>query len=428
MMSLLSRLHRSRREAHTLLGPSMNTQLDTISAADWQRPSTDEASGAMDDARAILDRVRAEGDSAITEYSERFDGAPPEAITLQPFEAYDLAPEASGAIRLAHERITRFAEMQRENYQDREFTDGTGTYGQRISPVTSVGAYIPGGRHPLVSTALMTLVPARVAGVHTRVAVSPSDDPAILAACSLAGATSFVRLGGAQAVGALAYGSGWTPKVDMIVGPGNAWVAAAKTLVQGVVGIDTVAGPSEVLVIAGPDANAEWLAWDLIAQAEHDPLAFSVLATWSEDLLARVRQRLSEIPEASGAIARGGIQLVLADDEAGAIAFSDRMGPEHLHVHSDTLTPEAFTSYGSLFLGAESTVALGDYVSGPNHTLPTGGYAAVKGGLSVGDFLRVLTWQRVTASGVRAIGPAAVALAEVEGLTGHAESVRQRLR
>ncbi|OZC04591.1 histidinol dehydrogenase [Rubricoccus marinus] len=397
-------------------------------AAEWRRPSTDEASGAMDDARAILDRVKVEGDIAITEYSQRFDGAAPEAIDLQPFESYDLPPEASGAIRLAHDRITRFAEMQRETYQNREFTDETGTYGQRIQPVASVGAYIPGGRHPLVSTALMTLVPARVAGVETRVAVSPSDDPAILAACSLAGATRFVRMGGAQAVGALAYGSGWAPKVDMIVGPGNAWVAAAKTLVQGVVGIDTVAGPSEVLVIAGPEADPTWLAWDLIAQAEHDPLAFSVLVSWSEELLDRVRQRLAGLPEASGAVARGGIQLVLAEDEADAIAFSDRMGPEHLHVHSDTLTPEAFTSYGSLFLGAESAVALGDYVSGPNHTLPTGGYAAVKGGLSVGDFLRVLTWQRVTPSGLGIIGPAAAALADAEGLTGHAESVCQRLQ
>ncbi|MEL6616109.1 MAG: histidinol dehydrogenase, partial [Bacteroidota bacterium] len=293
--------------------------------------------------------------------------------------------------------------------------------------VASVGAYVPGGRHPLVSTALMTLVPARVAGVETRIAVSPSDDPAILAACSLAGATQFVRLGGAQAVAALAYGSAWTPKVDMIVGPGNAWVAAAKTLVQGTVGIDTVAGPSEVLVIAGPDANPTWLAWDLIAQAEHDPLAFSVLASWDRALLEHVRDRLTEIPEATGAVARGGIQLVLAEDQASTLTFSDRMGPEHLHVHSDTLAPEDFRSYGSLFLGAESTVALGDYVSGPNHTLPTGGYAAVKGGLSVLDFLRVLTWQRVTASGVRVIGPAAVALAEAEGLSGHAESVRQRL-
>lgn len=405
----------------------MTSALPPIPAADWVRPATDEASGAMDDARAILDRIRAEGDDAIAAYSEQFDGFAPVVIDLQPFESYGLSPEASGAIRLAHDRITRFAEMQRESVQDRQFTDETGTYGQRIQPVASVGAYVPGGRHPLVSTALMTLVPARVAGVETRIAVSPSDDPAILAACSLAGATQFVKLGGAQAVGSLAYGSGWTPRVGMIVGPGNAWVAAAKTLVQGVVGIDTVAGPSEVLVIAGPEADPTWLAWDLIAQAEHDPLAFSVLASWSENLLDRVRETLTDIPEAAGAIARGGIQLVLADDEAGAIAFSDRMGPEHLHVYSDALSPEAFGSYGSLFLGAESAVALGDYVSGPNHTLPTGGYAAVKGGLSVLDFLRVLTWQRVSASGVREIGPAAVALAEAEGLTGHAESVRQRL-
>ena len=295
-------------------------------------------------------------------------------------------------------------------------------------PVASVGAYVPGGRHPLVSTALMTLVPARVAGVETRVAVSPSDHPAVLAACSLAGATAFVRMGGAQAIGALAYGSRWAPAVDMIVGPGNAWVNAAKSLVQGTVGIDTLAGPSEVLVLAGPDADAEWLAWDLLAQAEHDPLAFSVLASWSGDLLDRVRQRLLQISEAAGVIERGGIQLVLADDEAGAVAFSNRMGPEHLHVHADAIAPEALTSYGSLFLGAESTVALGDYVSGPNHTLPTSGYAAVKGGLSVGDFLRVLTWQRVTPEGLDVLGPAAVRLAEVEGLTAHAESVRVRMR
>ena len=402
--------------------------LPTIPASRWRRPSADAASGALEDARAILASVRERGDDAIEEHSQRLDGFAPEALELRPFDAYGLDDATSGAIRLAHDRITRFAEMQRETYRDREFTDETGTYGQRIEPVASVGAYVPGGRHPLVSTALMTLVPARVAGVPVRVAVSPSDHPAVLAACSLAGATAFVRMGGAQAIGALAYGSAWAPAVDMLVGPGNAWVNAAKSLVQGTVGIDTLAGPSEVLVLAGPDADAEWLAWDLLAQAEHDPLAFSVLASWSAALLDRVRQRLAEIPEASGPIARGGIQLVLTDDASGAVAFSNRMGPEHLHVHTDAIAPEALTSYGSLFLGAESTVALGDYVSGPNHTLPTSGYASVKGGLSVGDFLRVLTWQRVTPEGLDVLGPAAVALAEVEGLRAHAESVRVRMR
>ena len=395
--------------------------------ADWRRPLTDAASGAMDDARAILRAIRERGDAAVREYSLRFDGFAPARIDLRPFEDYDLAPETSRAIRLAHDRITRFAALQRETHADREFTDETGTYGQRIVPVRSVAAYVPGGRHPLVSTALMTLVPARVAGVETRVAVSPSDHPAVLAACSLAGATAFVRLGGAQAVGALAYGSAWHPAVDMIVGPGNAWVNAAKALVQGTVGIDTLAGPSEVLVIAGPNADANLLAWDLLAQAEHDPLAFSVLASWDRAVLEAVADRLVSLPEASGVLARGGIQLVLAAGPEEAVAFSNAMGPEHLHVHDLSLAPEAFTSYGSLFLGPESAVALGDYVSGPNHTLPTSGYARVKGGLSVGDFLRVLTWQRVSREGLAALGPAAAHLADVEGLAAHAESVRQRL-
>ena len=402
--------------------------LPIVPAADWERPAAGASEAAERDARAILADIRERGDAAVAAHSERLDGFAPEAIELAPFDDYGLDAELAGAIRLAHRRIERFAEMQRESYADRRFTDETGTYGQRVVPVGSVGAYVPGGRHPLVSTALMTLVPAAVAEVPVRVAVSPSRHPAVLAACSLAGATRFVHLGGAQAVGALAYGSRWTPAVDLVVGPGNAWVAAAKSLVQGTVGIDTVAGPSEVLVIAGPDADAEWLAWDLVAQAEHDPLAFSVLVSWDRPLLDAVAARLAAMPEAAEPAARGGLQLVLADGVDGAVALSNRMGPEHLHVHSESVPAASLTSYGSLFLGAESAVALGDYVSGPNHTLPTGGYARVKGGLSVGDFLRVLTWQRVTPQGLARLGPAAAALADAEGLAGHAESVRARLR
>ena len=400
--------------------------LPILTTADWRRPLTEAAGSALDDARAILDRVRGDDDALAAE-SERLDGFAPEVVELRPFEDYDLAPETSDAIRLAHKRVRRFAEMQRASYQDTEFEDETGRFGQRIVPVASVGAYVPGGRHPLVSSALMTLTPAEVAGVPVRVAVSPSDHPAVLAACSLAGATSFVRLGGAQAVGALAYGSGLHPAVDLIVGPGNAWVNAAKSLVQGTVGIDTLAGPSEVLVIADADADPEWLTWDLVAQAEHDPLAFSVLVSWDRATLDVVSAHLGDLPEAAEVIERGGIQLVLAQDPTDAVAFSDRMAPEHLHVHSDAIAPTDLTSYGSLFVGPESAVALGDYISGPNHTLPTGGYARVTGGLSVGAFLRVLTWQEVTPDGLRRIGPAAAHLADVEGLTAHARSVRVRL-
>ncbi|MEM1055901.1 MAG: histidinol dehydrogenase [Bacteroidota bacterium] len=405
----------------------MTSALSLIPASGWQRPRTADASSAMEDARAILDSIRAEGDDAIRAHSLRLDGFEPQVVELRPFETYDLDDETAEAVRLAHDRVTRFAKMQRETYQDRQFTDETGTYGQRIVPVRSVAAYVPGGRHPLVSTALMTLVPARVAGVDTRVAVSPSDHPAVLAACSLAGATAFVHLGGAQAIGAMAYGSRLHPAVDMIVGPGNAWVNAAKALVQGTVGIDTLAGPSEVLLIAGPGDDPTLLAWDLLAQAEHDPLAFSVLASWDAGLLESVAEVLGAMPEAEEVLARDGIQLVLAESPDATVAFSNAMGPEHLHVHTEAVEASALTSYGSLFLGPESAVALGDYLSGPNHTLPTSGYAAVKGGLSVGDFLRVLTWQRVTEDGLARLGPAAARLADVEGLAAHAESVRIRL-
>ena len=400
--------------------------LPVTPTADWRRPLGDELGAAREDARAILDRVRGD-DDALRAESVRLDGFEPEVIALRPFDGYALDAETADAIRLAHRRVRRFAEMQRETFRDSQFEDATGTYGQRIVPVASVGAYVPGGRHPLVSSALMTLVPAEVAGVPVRVAVSPSDHPAVLAACSLAGATAFVRLGGAQAIGALAYGSGLHPAVDLIVGPGNAWVNAAKSLVQGTVGIDTLAGPSEVLVIADGEADAEWLAWDLVAQAEHDPLAVSVLASWDRATLDATAAALAQIPEAAEAIDRGGVQLVLADDADDAVAFSDWMAPEHLHVHSDAIAPDALTSYGSLFIGPASAVALGDYVSGPNHTLPTGGYARVTGGLSVGAFLRVLTWQRVTPAGLAEIGPAAAHLADVEGLAAHARSVRVRL-
>ncbi len=371
--------------------------MEVIKASDWARPELDGTEKARQVAASILADVENRGEAAVREKSLEIDGFEPSVVSLAPWREYPLEAETQKHIDLAAERITQFAEMQFSMYRDMERKDRYGRYGQRVVPLDSMAAYIPGGRFPLVSTALMTLIPAQVAGVGERVAVSPGDAPEILAAASRAGATSFVHLGGAQAIAALALGTSLQARVDMIVGPGNAYVNAAKALVQDRVQIDTLAGPSEILVICDDSVDPEWVAFDVLAQAEHDPMALSVLASSSQQALSRVIEIIEREIKAHPEKDTGLIQLVLSNDVEQMVDLANRMAPEHLHLacRSGWIDPSRLRHYGSLFIGPHSAVALGDYCTGPNHTLPTMGCARRKGGLQVGDFLKILTWQQI---------------------------------
>lgn len=403
--------------------------MEILEARDWQRPDATQPLELKDQVAAMLADIEKNGDGAIAAYSQRFDDFAPLEIPLKPYREYGLDDALVRHLEIAARRIRSFAELQRSMYADVKLEDEFGVFGHRVLPLESMAAYIPGGRFPLVSTALMTLIPAQVAGVPVRVAYSPSDDPAILAAASLAGATRFVRLGGAQAIAAAAFGSHWAPAADMIVGPGNAYVNTAKALLQDRVKIDTLAGPSEILVLCDDSIDTEWIVLDVLAQAEHDPMALSVLASTDRSVLEAVRDGILEAHEAQPDKDMGIIQLLLAEDGDDMLNLSNRMAPEHLFValRSGVLDTDALRNYGSLFIGPYSAVALGDYCSGPNHTLPTLGVGHMKGGLQAGDFLKVVTFQQVNQAGFAELAQTGIALADREGLTYHRDSLRVRL-
>jgi len=390
----------------------------------WQRPDLSDGTDVKTRVSDILQDIAARGDTAITEASLRFDGFEPAVIALQPFDSYPLPHELADAIRIAAHRIERFACAQRAALTDIEFADDYGHYSHRALPLERVAAYIPGGRFPLISSALMTLIPARVAGVSERIALSPSEHPALLAAASLAGANRFIRIGGAQAIAAAAYGSRYCAPVDMIVGPGNAYVAQAKAQLQTRVGIDTMAGPSEVLILADDSAPLDWIALDCLAQSEHGPDALAILVSRSRRYLELAEQTICERSDGARLYGRQQIQLVLAENANDAAAFSNRFAPEHLMLCDSAISPAQLLHYGALFIGPQSPVALGDYLSGPNHTLPTTGAARRSGGLSPLDFLRIQTSQTID-NGPPLYQVAAV-LADAEGLIHHAESLRRR--
>jgi histidinol dehydrogenase len=302
------------------------------------------------------------------------------------------------------------------------------TIEQRVLPLDRVGCYVPGGRYPLPSSLLMTAIPARVAGVRDVVAVCPRPDATVLFAAREAGVSRLFRLGGAHAIAALAYGTESIPRVDKIVGPGNAYVAAAKALVSADCAIDFYAGPSEIVVVSAFGRPA-WIAADLIAQAEHDPDARAILLTPSRRLADDVARELTAQMPAEGAASQalsnnGGIVLTRTMGEA--IDLCQRMAPEHVVCDTDAIAAR-LTRAGTIFVGEHSAQALGDYATGSNHVLPTSGAARARGGLSAADFVRVNTVQRLSARGVRRIGPAAIALARAEGLTAHATSIELRL-
>jgi histidinol dehydrogenase len=383
--------------------------------------------------RRIVTDVRKRGNRALLRYASKFDGLPGvEALRVTPNEmavAWKAAdPELRAALTTAARQIRRFAERQMPASWNASPLAGL-TTGQIVSPLGSVGCYVPSGRHPLPSTLLMTAIPAQVVGVRRIAAVSPKPAPETLAAAHLLGITEFYRLGGAHAVAALAYGTESVARVDKIVGPGNLYVTAAKRLVAFDCAIDMLAGPTEI-VVTSERGTAAGIASDLVAQAEHDPEALAIFITTRQDLarevMAEAKLRSRGNPVARESLDRNGLVIVAAS-LAEARAITNHLAPEHLTVDaaSDLKWVE---NAGSVFVGRWSAQPMGDYISGPNHTLPTGGMARVRGGLSVFDFVKLITVQEYTGEGLSALGPQAALLAEAEGLQGHAEAIRTRLR
>ena len=392
---------------------------------------------------AILAAVRDRGDAAIADFTERFDGFRPEPMAVSP-EALEqawtsLPTNLRDALELAHRRITDFHQRQRP--ADLAVTGPHGEQlGRRWRPVERAGLYVPGGRAAYPSTVLMNAVPARVAGVKDVVICSPAGrdgavNPVVLAAAHLAGVKTVFRLGGAQAVAAMAYGSESVPKVDVISGPGNLYVTLAKQAVYGQVAIDSLAGPSEVLVIADHSAKPDQVAADLLAQAEHDPLAAAVLITTdpalADGINAAVAEQLADHPrqEICEAALRDWGLVVVCDDLESCAHLSDSFAPEHLELLVERPEPLAdrIQNAGAIFLGPWSPEAVGDYLAGPNHTLPTCGAARFSGALSVETFMRHTSLIGFNRAALEATGSAVQELATSEGLHSHAESVRRRL-
>jgi histidinol dehydrogenase len=383
------------------------------------------------DVAAIVARIRRQGDRALLAYARRFDTLRgPAEVTEREMQqaAGQVSAPVKRAIRTAAASIRRVARRQVPRSWTIAATPGV-RITQRVEPLDRVGCYVPGGRYPLPSTLLMTAIPAVVAGVPEVIAVCPRPDATVLFAAREAGVSRLFRLGGAHAIAALAYGTTTVPRVDKIVGPGNAYVAAAKALVAADCGIDFFAGPSEIAVVSA-DGVPEWIAADLIAQAEHDPDARAILFTPARSLAlavaAAIERQLPAVGAAAPALRRnGGIVVTGTLDEA--IDLSQRLAPEHVVCDTDAVAAR-LTRAGTVFVGKHSAQACGDYVTGSNHVLPTSGAAAARGGLTAADFVRLSTVQRLSERGLERVGPAAVALAEAEGLSGHAASIRIRLR
>ncbi|HEV3186036.1 MAG TPA: histidinol dehydrogenase [Xanthobacteraceae bacterium] len=395
-------------------------------------------------ARAIIADVIARGDRALVELTRRFDRLDLDAgglkVSAAEIDAASKAcdPGALNALKLARERIEAYHARQRP--ADERFVDALGVeLGHRWTAIEAVGLYVPGGTAAYPSSVLMNAVPAKVAGVPRLVMTVPAPDgrlnPLVLAAARLAGVDEIYRIGGAQAVAALAYGTATIAPVAKIVGPGNAYVAAAKRLVFGKVGIDMIAGPSEVLIVADRDANPEWIAADLLAQAEHDTAAQAILITddaaLADRVAAAVEVQLAVLPRAeiAGASWRDFGAIILVRDLDEAVPLIDAIAPEHLQI--ETRDPEPLAARvrnaGAIFLGHHTPEAIGDYVAGSNHVLPTARSARFSSGLGVLDFMKRTSILKLGPDGLAALGPAAIALGRAEGLDAHARSVALRL-
>jgi histidinol dehydrogenase len=384
-------------------------------------------------ARPILHAVATEGDKALIEFARKFDCSSGRPLLVSPPEleeaAARLPPEVKSAIKIAAGNIHEFACTQLPQPFFREFSKGR-KLGQIVRPLEAVGCYVPSGRYPLPSTLLMTAILAQAAGVPEIVVASPKPTDEILGAAHLLGIGKVFRMGGAHAIAAMAYGTESVPKVDRIVGPGNVYVAAAKKLLAGDVGIDFIAGPTEILILS-ETGNPDVIAADMLAQAEHDVDAAAILITTSETLAESVRGRIERQLETlpTGATAREAIDrngaIILVPDVETGVQISNQFAPEHLSLHDAALLPRVRNA-GTVFLGENSPESAGDYASGPSHVLPTSGISRLRGGLSAADFVKVIAVQELSPSALDSLAPTITTLARAEGLEAHARSVEIR--
>jgi len=419
-------------------------KLSDVSEAEMQK-LVSRGSGLEDVAKtvsAVLSDVRTRGDSALREYTAKFD-----KVELANFEVSEeefqqalsgISPELLDHLKSAAANIRAFHEAQLpKSTWFMELKPGI-VLGQKATPLESVGAYAPGGRASYPSTVLMTVIPARVAGVEQVIVCTPprpdgSVHPLTLAAAKVAGADKVFKLGGVQAIGAMAYGTETVPKVDKIVGPGNVFVTAAKMQIRDVAEIDFPAGPSEVLIIADESADAVMVASDILAQSEHDPNSVSILTTGSDTLAEAVKREVLVQAEqaARSSIIKASLEnaaILIADSLEQCIGFSNKFAPEHLEimVSDPDFVLDRIKNAGSIFIGNYSPVPVGDYASGTNHVLPTSGYARVYSGLNINHFIKYSSIQRISKSGLESLKETVIALAEEEGLQAHADAIRTR--
>ncbi len=378
--------------------------------------------------KSIIEDVKQRGDEAVREYTQKFDKISPESFEVSEEEAENaiksLDKKVIEAIDFSIKNVEEFAKAQLGSVKNTVVQTDGAVLGHKIIPIEKVGCYIPGGNYPLPSTAIMTIVPARVAGVKEIIAVSPKAQPVTIAAAKRAGAAKILKIGGVQAISALAYGTETIFPVDKIVGPGNKYVATAKKLVYGDCGIDFVAGPSEVMVIADRTANAEFVAADLLAQCEHDRDARAYLLCFDEDFAKEVDEKAKKFLETlkTADIAKEAYEKSIAyvvKDISEAVEIANKKAPEHLEICLENVNNEVdkFKNYGSLFIGNYSAEVFGDYVSGTNHTLPTGRASRYTGGLSVFDYIKIQTFQKI--ENAEKFAEYASVLAEQEGLFAH---------
>ena len=386
----------------------------------------------------IIDDVKNKGDAAVSYYTKKFDKMDLDSFIVTKKEiqqAYrQVDRETIEALKFAKKNILYFAKQQLKQLKNFEFEKNGVILGQKVVPIEKVGVYIPGGNYPLPSTALMCIVTARLAGVKKIIACSPKIKPETIVAADIAGADQIFKIGGAQAIAAMAYGTRQIPKVDKIAGPGNAFVTAAKKAVYGDCGIDFLAGPSEVMIIADDSADYNFVAADIMAQLEHDINSKAFLIANSKKMIYNVKK---EIEKQMACLSTKNIikqsmknlKIIFAEKIKDSVEIANKIAPEHLELQ--VKNPEKYmdklTNYGSLFLGEYSGVAFGDYCSGTNHVLPTNGGARFAGGLSARDFVKVQTYQKISYAGAKKLSAAALKLSSVEGLDAHNKSVRMRL-
>jgi histidinol dehydrogenase/sulfopropanediol 3-dehydrogenase len=407
-------------------------------------PAGEDKSPVEPTVREIIEKVRAGGDAAVLGYTEKFDGFRPDSLRVPAEVLKDsysrVEPETVENLRFAAGRIRDFAEHQLGALSELSYEISPGiTLGHRLIPIASCGCYVPAGRYPLPSSALMSIIPARAAGVKRIAAASPAGafggiHPAVLVAMDIAGVDEVYCMGGAQAIAAFAYGAESVAPVDIIVGPGNRYVTEAKRQVSGAVGIDMLAGPSEVAIIADRSANPAWIAADAVSTCEHDPNSWAVLLLDSENLADNVAAEIESMletlstAELAGRTWKNNGRIIIFDSIDEAVALCDEIAPEHLQVMTEDSAGVAgrLSNYGSLFIGPYSPVPFGDYVSGPNHILPTAGCARFSNGVNVGTFIRTCSYQEITAEGGRRLSSRCAYLAGVEGLWGHRQSALLR--